>query len=205
MMDHVTKMLLIPQEAYQRFDNEPLNKLDKEMSLILQDTTLSDIDKWTKYNAVLQQFLHISQENRKPVQLPITESEPIKVQEKVVLPDTLEDVLISTVPLQFKRKAEQLYSLLKKSSDLEWTNDGALKIKGNLIRGANLVDLVNDVLRSRKKVNPEGWRDFALALRDLNVPQEFVGNKLRWNYMHAQRGSGHPVKRLKWTSFSFKK
>lgn len=198
-------MLLIPQEVYQRLNNEPLNKLDKAMSYILKDTTMSDADKWTKYNAVLQQFLYIAQENRQPLQLPFEEQEPTPLQKKVkdAVPDRLEDVLLSTIPEQFKRKAEKLYSLLKSSEHLEWTNDGAVKIKGNLINGANLVDLVNDVLRSRKNINPEGWKDFALALRDSNIPQEFVGNKARLQYMRSQKGSGKPLKRLKWESFKF--
>ncbi|KAL4229208.1 hypothetical protein ACF0H5_012247 [Mactra antiquata] len=46
-----------------------------------------------------------------------------------------------------------------------------------------MIDLVNDVLRQRKSSNPHGWEQFSRGLRDVNVPQEVVGNKRRWSWI----------------------
>lgn len=215
-MDHAKKLIVIPQEAFQRLKNDDssLNKLDKAMSLILTDKKLSDSEKWSKYSSVLQQFLYIAKENRQPVSLTINEAEPKEENKKIDIPDTLKETLLSTIPIHLKRKADKLYSLLKTSDALNWNNDGTIRIKGNLIQGANIVDLVNDILRSRKNINPVGWQDFSLALKELHVPQEFIGNTNRWNYIRnsqsrSQRGTGITkrklVKSLKWEKFNFKK
>ena len=50
----------------------------------------------------------------------------------------------------------------------------------------NVINLVNDVLRNRKTFVPNGWKIFCKALGKLNVPQDLIGNKLRWNYMQKE-------------------
>jgi hypothetical protein len=57
-----------------------------------------------------------------------------------------------------------------------------LKYKGETVRGSNVVDLVNDVLRKRKYFNPQGWETFGEALREANVPQDLIGHEDRWKY-----------------------
>ena len=47
------------------------------------------------------------------------------------------------------------------------------------IPGSNVVDLVNDALRHRKNFNPHGWRLFAKALSDVNIPEGIVRNENR--------------------------
>ena len=55
---------------------------------------------------------------------------------------------------------------------------------GKPVAGSNIIDLVNDVLRQRKDTEPRGWEHFAEVLRDMNVPQDFVGSKKRWEWMY---------------------
>ena len=55
---------------------------------------------------------------------------------------------------------------------------------GKPVAGSNIIDLVNDVLKQRKDTEPRRWEPFAEVLRDMNVPQDFVGNKKRWEWMH---------------------
>jgi hypothetical protein len=57
-------------------------------------------------------------------------------------------------------ESDGIYSLREK---------GELKYKGETVRGSNVVDLVNDVLRKRKYFNPQGWETFGEALREANV------------------------------------
>ena len=55
---------------------------------------------------------------------------------------------------------------------------------GKSIPGSNIIDLVNDVIRHRKGSEPTGWQAFAEGLRDINIPQDVIGNRERWDWMH---------------------
>ena len=57
-------------------------------------------------------------------------------------------------------------------------------IYGKSIPGSNIIDLVNDVIRHRKGSEPTGWQAFAEGLRDMNIPQDVIGNRERWDWMH---------------------
>ena len=68
-----------------------------------------------------------------------------------------------------------------------WTERGELIFGGEVIKGSNIVDLVNDVLRNRKTFDhPHGWGQFARALRGSNVPRDLVGNRGLWDWMHRE-------------------
>ena len=184
-----SKMILIPQEAVNRMQSDDqLTKLDTEMTDILKKK-VTDREKWEMYNQVLQRYLHITNENRQPLKLPVEQED-----------DDLETYVLSTVPPSYKSKAQELYRILRSSSNVKWNSTGQVSVNDVPLQGSNIVDLLNDVLRLRKDVNPSGWKEFAKGLRDLNVPKEFVGNKIRWNYMRQnQTGSGQ-----KWHMFRFK-
>ena len=49
-----------------------------------------------------------------------------------------------------------------------------------------MVDLINDMMRQRKDFLPHGQQEFARALRQTNVPQDLVGNRELWNWMHRE-------------------
>jgi uncharacterized protein YjdB len=130
---------------------------------------MSDRDKWTMYNQVLQSYLHIAEEKRQPLRVPL-ESDI----------DFIGDLVLSSVPPSNKAKAHDLYKILRHSSNIKWNDSDKVSIDGLSITGSNIVDLIHDILRQRRDVNPIGWKEFAKGLRDLNIPKEFVGNKARW-------------------------
>ena len=73
---------------------------------------------------------------------------------------------------------------LKDHPDVKWNSLGEFEYQGQSIKNSNLTDLVNDVLRKRKRsVAPLGWETFANVLQRINVPQDLVGNLARWSYM----------------------
>jgi hypothetical protein len=59
-----------------------------------------------------------------------------------------------------KTKAELLVRKMKADPSNAWSKKGELKYKGETVRGSNVVYLVNDVLRQRKYLNPQGWETF---------------------------------------------
>ena len=82
-----------------------------------------------------------------------------------------------------KQKAEYLWKKIKSIPEIQWNERGELKYQGETIKGTNVVDLVNDLLRKRKAFNPQGWEVFGDALREANVPQDLIGNRDRWDYI----------------------
>ena len=68
---------------------------------------------------------------------------------------------------------------------MDWNEKGELIHKGRTIENTHINDLVQGILRKRKRHTPYGWKMFADALKESNVPQDLVGNVDRWNYMHG--------------------
>ena len=96
----------------------------------------------------------------------------------------MNQLVIDSVPSTMKRKAQLLVSLLKTNPNVSWKDDGTVKLYGKSIPGSNIIDLVNDVIRHRKGSEPTGWQAFAEGLRDMNIPQDVIGNRERWDWMH---------------------
>ena len=81
--------------------------------------------------------------------------------------------IIDSVPKTIQNRAK----LLKDHSDvISWNDNGQLGLDGSTIPNANIVDLVNDVMRKRKGFNPEHSSTFAKALAKINVPEDYVRN-----------------------------
>ena len=121
------------------------------------------------------------------VQVSVVSSKPttekLETQpEPVDLPNNIETDILESVPPTMKTRARQLVKKLKENKDLiTWDDKAQLVYEGKLIPGSNVVDLVNDALRHRKNFNLHGWRLFAKALSDVNIPEEIVrnGNRLK--------------------------
>ena len=67
-----------------------------------------------------------------------------------------------------------------------------MKFYGQPIPGSNIIDLVNDVLRHRKGIEPTGWETFAEGLRETEI-----GNRDRWDWIHHPPSHPSPPKAAK--------
>ena len=95
----------------------------------------------------------------------------------------MNQLVIDSVPSTMKRKAQLLVSLLNNNPNVSWKVDGTVKRYGKSIPGSNIIDLVKDVIRHRKGSQPTGWQALAEGLRDMNIPQDVIGNRERWDWM----------------------
>ena len=77
-------------------------------------------------------------------------------------------------------------------TQLSWTDRCELMHSGTPVPGSNMVDLVNDVLRKRRKSDSVGWQAFAQQLKRINLPMEMVSNVERRHYMR-QTATTTPV------------
>lgn len=149
----------------------PLSRLDAEMSKILRSSQSDDREKWRMYHHALQRYLFFADEARKT---PITPATTDKG-----LPD---DKIIATVPQRYRRKAEILIHHLHTAAPrITWDQQGVISIDGLQIQSSNIIDLVNDAMRSRKNIKPSGRLQFMRVLRSINTPREFIGNTELWN------------------------
>ena len=145
--------------------------LDTTMENALESgSDLNTDQKATAYSQALQEFLdlknrgyvsNIQQANDIKKQLPVSE-------------------ITKTVPKVFKSKAEQLAEWIKQSGTMAWDEEGRLIIDGKPMENTNIIDLINDALRRRKKFSPEGRDIFAEQLRRRNAPHELVMNEAYW-------------------------
>lgn len=92
------------------------------------------------------------------------------------------DEILATLPPTYRMKGSILLQRLSKIDSIGWDALGRVRIENKKIQGSNIADLINDALRSRKSViAPSGFKEFYRLLAKLNVPQELIGNKERWN------------------------
>ena len=147
--------------------------LDDDMRTVLDRRDLSDEEKVRQYNQILQHYLEYHDHLKTPS--PPKEGNTVK-----------DDEIIRTVPTRYKGKAENLLKRIEREPTMHWNERGEFVHNGQVIKGSNIVDLVNDVVRQRKDFHPHGWQEFARALRKGNVPQDLVGNRKRWDWMHRE-------------------
>lgn len=214
-MAHARKMVLVPHENIEKLNsagispgNEdleqvisalahqylptsqtpgtPATRLDAELKSILNsESPKDDGEKLKLYNEVLRRYLFHS----------IKPGAPFSAREQ---PATTEngyktDSIVNAVPKTYQQTASKLLQHIQTvdgGQRLKWDSQGRVTLDGNTISGSNIVDLVNDALRHRKRVKATGRVDFARFLQEINTPREFVGNN---SFLAAQGTSARHV------------
>ena len=103
--------------------------------------------------------------------------------------------IFESVTKTLQRKAELLLVYLINNDVMAWNESGELVYDGNVIKGSNMVDLVNDTLKSRKNFVPYGFQHFMRGLAKSNVPESIIGNEARRNIVRKNK-QGTVEKRL---------
>ena len=178
-----------------------LREMDQQMRDALENPEANLEDKANMYHQILQKYLkRFDQFKEKPlgtITVGNTTPTPHKTSEVQRSETTVADAaspllenvekdVIQSVPKTMKNKAERLLQRIQNHPDLTWNPRGEIVWQGQVIKNSNLVDLVNDVLRKRQSVQPAGWETFATALKEVNIPQDLVGNPERWRFMRTQ-------------------
>ena len=158
----------------------------KDMESVLQRQDLSETEKVQQYGQALHKFQAAHEKALTP---PVPTEAPLPPTTPAA--QTTDEHILESVPPSSRRKAKLLLQMLRRHPDVSYNEQGELQYLGKAVSGSNIIDLVNDVIRNRKSSEPQGWQVFSKALKDVNVPQEYVGNRKRWTYM--QRGApSHP-------------
>ena len=149
--------------------------LQRDLSSVMANENLSEAEKSQLYGQTLHKFKTAHQKALKETSL-FPQSDPSSSK--------MNQLVIDSVPSTMKRKAQLLVSLLKTNPNVSWEDDGTVKLYGKSIQGSNIIDLVNDVIRHLKGSEPTGWQAFVQGLRDMNIPQDVIGNRERLDWMH---------------------
>lgn len=168
----------------------PVSRVDSEMSDILDLKNIDDSEKWKMFQEAFVRFL--AAKNFENVQAPSKEPNDAKTEE--VAPVS-EDAVLATVPSKYQAKAKMLVRALQNlpSQTFAWDENGAVTINGEKVPNSNIVDLVNEAMRSRKTSNPPGRHQFAVLLRAANIPREYVGNRELWSIAAHPGKAGHTL------------
>ena len=167
---------------------ESVLTLDDEIKSILDSSTLPDHEKVLQYDQALRKYLtRVNQTNTRQWNDNFKASRPASIQqpnpatansEKTV---KLEKRLIDSLPKTLQTKGRLLLDHIKEATELNWNDRGELLNKGATINGSNVSDLIHETLRARKLSEvPIGWETYANVLKQSNVPNDLIGNKVRW-------------------------
>lgn len=191
------KLVVVPEKMLQELNdlktkNRPTLPVDPEvtktvdlqfeMDHLLKRNDLSESDKSRMFGESLHKF---KQSHSKALEssLGVNDIKPVIKPEikPITNSNNIHDKIIESVPPSMQRKAKLLLQSLEGHSNLSWDHQGVMQINGKPIKGSNMIDLVNDIIRQRKTSSPPvGWQQFSQGLRDINIPKEYVGNKQRW-------------------------
>lgn len=206
-MEHTKKMILVDPRMLDSLQqtsltspavpdatSHSLSEMDRVMRDIIDRKDVDVNSKADLYQQVLWRFLkRYGQFKDKPLgKVEMSQPTPVIPPDGEVLAKTtskIEDRVLSSVPKTLQNKARLLLDHVKDNADVGWNERGELVYQGQTVEGTNMSDLVNDMLRQRKKAeDPRGWEIFAQALKAANVPRELIGHTKRWNWIDQRRG-----------------
>lgn len=193
-MEHVKKMILVPSETIARLQEknvaptptDKISQLDHEMEKVLQENG-NEEEKWKRYEQLLQRCMHFVNEQRKPFRITLP---PGTVNEDVSPPNPLRSELERIMPKTMKANSVTLYDRLVPLPGIKWNDSGAITIGDTEFPDSNIIDLISDVVRSRKTAHAKAWREFAQALAKSNVPIDLIRNTMYKRVIREQKGEG---------------
>lgn len=148
--------------------------LDGDIRDVLQRSDVTDYDKAKLYSQILQKYLVVRD---KISQVPVTP--PIIAENKSQSLKYEDDAIVDTVPKKYQPRAIKMLRFIHQNDAITWDEKGRVLYNNIVIPGSNIADLINDQLRTRKNFNPEGWKQFSSALKQMNIPTDLIGNQKR--------------------------
>ena len=189
------KFVLVPESQHRRTINksdvlqaihhpeqrEMLSRYQLAENLLHDVKRTNDETKLDEYNEAMRDVALLRDGQTRARQPPPQQEKSTKRQpDNETKSDHVDATVVNALPTSQQTNARKLMQLLRAQGDgvVSWTKNGEVQIRGQRVRGTNIVDLVSDVVRSTptKTSAPERER-FLNALADANVPETLVKNK----------------------------
>nr|XP_039250929.1 uncharacterized protein LOC120328486 [Styela clava] len=174
-MNYTKKMILVePHVAESLPLKDPesknfLSNLDTEMQSILQRSDLNENEKVLFYQQALHRYQNVSKLMKKPLRVSVE-----KISNHVN-----HDNILNAFPVSQREKVKPILDTFKRSNTILWDKKGQFIHDGQVIPNTNIIDLLDDVTRVKKKP-ALGHDKFADTIKNLNVPGMFIINKRRY-------------------------
>ena len=98
--------------------------------------------------------------------------------------DKMAQSIVSGIPVTQQAKARRIVDAMKANPNVvTWNSDWELVHNGVPVPNTNVVDLVNDLVRSKKNFNPLGAPQILQGLKKINFPSAYIGNDDRRQQM----------------------
>lgn len=106
--------------------------------------------------------------------------------------------IVATLPQSLQGKGEQFLSFLQQIPNFKVNDRGEVSYGAEEADGSRIIDIVHDFVRERPAKSPaKGWKLVAAALKEANVPREFIGNRSRWQYIQSLESSSASTPRTR--------
>lgn len=175
-----------------------ISSLNSSIKEIIDRDGVDNYNKANEYQQALQRYLHmIDKYKQRPlgqINIPDKQNdENDQLKKETPLEEIHPDAsLISSIPPKHRDKAKLLISHIQKSPEISWDNKNQLKIGEKTVEGSNKIDLIHDLTRDRKVINPpKGWLELTDALKNTNVSREIIGNRNRWLFINQPESITH--------------
>jgi hypothetical protein len=174
-MKHTQKVVIIPIEKYERMEAK-INSMEQ-----LSPTSNSNHSE--------SKQVEVNREDSKPnIANPdeSVDSTEVTSLPKIQTSNEKEQEWVQYFPKKQQFKASLIFKYIKHNAVLGWDSLGELTVKGNSVKGSHIVDLVKDILSSKKHNKLIGFNEFYSNLQ--NIPISLVKNKAR--IVLLQEGKG---------------
>lgn len=179
---------LVSQLKRSREDLIPLTNPNKDqvlkkmgrMTNILQDEQIPEDVKTSRLNEEINKYSIFANKLLTPLAKHKTPSDIIETTIDAVGNDD-DDEILSSLPKTYQTAGRLLLNKMRLNPQvIKWdpvTNE--VRLRGKVLKGSNIIDLVGNLLRPRKNIqDPVYSKLFLKTLADLNFPEELVKNKV---------------------------
>jgi predicted component of type VI protein secretion system len=149
--------------------------VERELDAVLNESNLTDREKWLKYTQIFDKFKKKLSEKSKLLET------NIKKEKTLVEKYPGNEKIIEDLRWIDKRKILQ-FLLHLKSTDISWNEAGEVIIRGENLSGSYINDLLEDALEYSGE-DPLGWKEFHTELHRSNFPLSLIGNEERKEYI----------------------
>ena len=211
MMKHSQKMVLVPERKFDSFERQQrqitpptvtkLVDLDNEMRSVWEREGSSEEAKAKQYSEILERYLRFKDKRELEKREPITVAlSPKEVNDSIIPEGAISKQSVSDIveilPKTLRPKAKMILKRIGDNPDIvNWNERGELEYKGKVVPNTNIGDLVGDSLKKRK-YDPEGYKIFTKALKQINIPQDLIRNPERLQLLRNQDNES-PIKKIR--------
>lgn len=173
-MEHARKLVLLPRESAERVKQfladdalktvqtpgTTLSRLDAEMNEILNTSTCKDeYEKWARYQRVLERYLHFKNRDDGSIRelkgnnqhASINHQDIEKRRDKESQEsEEIDANVLESIPKKYRSTGAKLLRHLRVNGSIKWEDNGSIAVGGLPIKGANVIDLLNDTMRDSK-------------------------------------------------------